>query len=442
MNAAAHIPAALLLAFGLCLPPAGRALAAAPQQKPLNQTRQRVHVADPLDTLRAQIDALIDKKDFPAAVEALGKYLTARPEDAAAHFQLGYAYTGLHRWTDAQAEYRKAIGLDPRMAPAYQNLGLSLLDSDPAAAIEPLQKAVELQPDKPQPHYLLAVALEHAGKDPQAIEQYQAAEKLGENSFDVHYNLALLLLNAERPPEAEAEFRRALALRSDFAPAHAGLAESLLAQKKADAGVQELRAFLQLSPHDPAARLRLAALLADGRKYDQALAELDQMDAAGAATLPALRLRGEIYIAQKDYAAAASVFAKGVALAPGDAGLRARLGHALLEKRDFPAAQRELTAALHGNPRLTDALGDLMAAFYLEGNYTAALQALDLLDKRVTPPPSSWFVRATCYDKLGQKKEALEAYRKFLELDRGQDDRESFQARQRAKLLERELEKK
>lgn len=131
-----------------------------------------------------------------------------------------------------------------------------------------------------------------------------------------------------------------------------------------------------------------------------------------------------------------------MARSPRDADARARLGHALLELRDFPAAQRELLTALEVEPKRTDTWRDLLSAYFLAENYPAALAALDQLDKRETPRAPAWFVRAICYDKLRRKPEALEAYQKFIELDGGRDADQNFQARQRIRILRNELHKK
>ena len=56
--------------------------------------------------------------------------------------------------------------------------GVSLIPTDPAAAIAPLQHAAELMPDEARTKWLLGVALEAAKKDSAAIEQYEAADKL------------------------------------------------------------------------------------------------------------------------------------------------------------------------------------------------------------------------------------------------------------------------
>jgi len=65
-----------------------------------------------------------------------------------------------------------------------------------------------------------------------------------------------------------------------------------------------------------------------------------------------------------------------------------------------------------------DVLKDLVLAQYLNKNYPAALEGIDLLSKRESLPPGSWFMRATCYDKLEQPANALEAYKRFLELNK------------------------
>ncbi len=129
------------------------------------------------------------------------------------HYDLGYAYTALQRPADAKTEYEKAIALDPKLASAYQNLGLTLIPTDPAAAIEPLQHAAELMPEDARTKWLLGVALEAAKKDSLAIEQYEAAAKLDPKSADIRNSLGFALLRTGSAGDAEAAFREAIALQ-------------------------------------------------------------------------------------------------------------------------------------------------------------------------------------------------------------------------------------
>lgn len=412
-----------------------------PRKSQGSPARKPQKTANPLNELLDQAQAAMDRKDYLAAAATLNKFIGEKPDVAYAHFQLAYAYTGLERSREAESEYRRAIELDPKVAPAYLNLGLLLLDRDAAAAVAPLRKAAELVPAESRTQFLLGLALERSGKINEAADTYEKAERLNPRDFEVEFAFGRTLLRLDRAAEAEKRFRAALDLKNDSAPAQLGLANSLFVQHKAEAAGQ-FEAYLKQHPQDAEARERLARIHYEREELPQALAELDRAEASAAPTLESLKLRADIVIAQKNWDAAIAVLQKASQLAPGDPGLHAGLGRIYLEKRDFAASEKELRAALAADSNQTNALRDLGTLLYLQGNYAAALDALDLLAKRETPPTGSWFVRAICYDKLSRKKEALESYQKFIDLDEGRHDDQNFQARQRIKLLARELQTK
>jgi tetratricopeptide (TPR) repeat protein len=417
-----------------------------PPQK--NSHRAEDPEAVALNKLLAAAQAAMDKKDYAAAARNYQEYLAKKPDDANIHFQLGYAYTALQRPVDAKGEYKKAIDLDPddpKMAAAYQNLGLTLIPTDPAAAIEPLQHAVELTPEDARTKWLLGVALEASGKFALALEQFEAAEKLDDKDPDIHNSLGFGLLRAGRVADAEAQFRASQALLpigGAAADAHKGMARVFIAQKKNELAVGELSAYLEVQPKDSNARLQRASVLADLGRNDEALADLNRTPAVGDEPLQALMLRSRIAYQAKRYDDAASALEKAAALAPQDSTIPAQLGHVYLEKKDYPDAVRVLVVAWKIAPSDIDILGDLIAAEYLSKNYPAALQALDMLSKRKELPLGTLFIRATCYDKLGQAAEALAAYEKFLSLNKDQNSDMYFEAAARARFLARELKEK
>ena len=186
---------------------------------------------DPLAPLLRQAIDAIDKMDFAAAVDPLQKYIKQRPDDPYANFQLGYAFVGLKRPEDAKTQFLRAIALDPKMAAAHLNLGLVLVDSDPANAAEAFRHAADLQPTESRPRFLAGFCLEQTGKFPEAIEQYRAALVISPKDYESHYALARVLVQTKDAAGAEAQFREAVAARSDAAPAQLGLASALLAQK-------------------------------------------------------------------------------------------------------------------------------------------------------------------------------------------------------------------
>ncbi len=430
----AALPMFLLAVFANSVP----AQTPAPP-RPAQQKTQKL--ANPLNDLVVEAQKAIERQDFAAAVPPLEKVVAEQPEFAYAHFQLGYAFTALKRWDEAKSEYQRAAALDPKMAEAHLNLGLLLLDRDPAAAVMPLERAVELLPAQSRPRFLLGYARERAGDLPGAAQAYEGAEKLDPRDYEIEFAYGRTLLRLNDAAAAEGKFRQALEIKSDSAAARLGLANSLAQQDKPEAA-EAFRVYLELTPDDRDARLELARLLFNQKEYAAALRELDTAEASQQASLDTLKLRADILIAESRWDESVAILQRALAMAPHDAGLHAGLGRIYLGKRDFASAERELKTALAADAKLADGWRDLSATYYLAGNCPASLDALERLARLETPNAGSWFVRATCYDKLGRVSDAIEAYQKFLELDRERNANQEFQAQQRIKFLKRVLEEK
>lgn len=408
-------------------------------QKQTGQTRTQ-KLTNPLNDLLNEAQRHIDKNEFEAALAPLQKVIAEEPDFAYAHFQLAYAYTALKKPEEARAEYERTIALDPKMSEAYLNLGTLLLDKEPAAALAPLGKAVELLPSQSRPRFLLGVAEERAGDLNKAAESFEGALRLDPSDAETLRHLAGLYLQLKRPAEAEPKFRRALEIQRNEPHALAGLARSLDAQKKAEAA-EAYKNYLVVQPSDSAARSRLIHLLLEQQQEDEAIGELDRAD-AGKPSVESLKLRADIQIAQKKWNDAIVTLRQAVALAPNDAQLRGGLGRTCLQVRDFPNAEKELKAAIQLDVKNVEYWKDLSSTYYLSKNYAATIAILDRIDKLETPGAGSWFIRALCYDNLRQPKPALEAYQKFLDLDQNKNPDQVWQAQERSKVLRRMLEGK
>ena len=433
-------PALLLLLLGSF----SFALPASPQQKTPKQPpakRRTVRVEDPQQALLTLAVEAIEKKDFQRAVDALQKYLAEKPNDAYAQFQLGFAHDRMAKYEEAIAAYRRAIELDPKMFAAYQNLGALLVKEKPEQARQLLATAAQLQPENMEVIFLLGIAEEGLARPEQSIEYFRKAARARPENFQFRLVYARKLLQLGRAAEAEPEFSAAVALKDDVPEAHLGLADCLVAQRKTREAIPPLRKYLTLQPADGDSRVQLAWLLFDSEKIEDAESELGRAEAAGVASPAAMKLRASLLIRQRRFDEAIAVATKIVEAEPKEAEWHARLGRLYLEKRDFPAAERALLVALRLNPKLTDAVRDLAAVYYLGEKYEAALPVQDELARRETPNAGWWFIRGVCYDKLHRLPEAIAAYEKFLALDEGRSDKQSFQARQRIRTLKLELER-
>ena len=420
-----------------------RAPAAEPPQNPAPKTSQPAtqKLRNPLNDLLDEAQAALDRNDYEAAIPPLQKFIAEKPDVAFAHFQLAYAYTALKRPDDARQEYERSIALDPKMPEAQLNLGVLLLERQPAAAVAALRRAVELLPSESRPRYLLGLAQERSGDFSGAAESFAGATRLDPKELDSLTRLGQVLLRLGKSADAEGKFRAALELQPNSPEALQGLAQSLDQQKKPQA-VDAYRNYLAAEPDDKAARSRLVRLLVEQQKYDEAVAENAKDNAGQPATVDDLKLRADIEINQKKLDEAITTLRRAIALAPNDAQLHGGLGRIYLEKRQFADAEKELKAALELDRNNLAYWKDLSSTYYLAGNCQAALAALDVIGKAKAGGAGTWFIRALCYDKLNQVQPALDAYRKFLELDENKNPDQVWQANQRIHVLEKVAEKK
>src|SRR5262249_12939097 len=126
------LAAALLLGGLAALPCAAQAPGAG------KGTKQKV--ANPLNDLLEEAAKEIGAGNYQSATALLEKFIAEKDHFAYAHLQLGYVYTALGRGAEARPEYERALRLDPKMPEAALNLGILLLNQDPAAAVAPLKQ--------------------------------------------------------------------------------------------------------------------------------------------------------------------------------------------------------------------------------------------------------------------------------------------------------------
>ena len=417
---------------------AGNGYGQAPTAGAGKGTKQKI--SNPLNDLLDEARRDIDQQKFAAAVDPLQKFLAEKDDFAYAHFQLGYAYTALERRKEARSEYERAMQLDPKMSEAALNLGMLLLNDEPAAAIAPLKQAVELLATQSRPRTLLGLAYEKSNDLKSAESAYEGALALDPKDSDTSLHLAQLYLRENRAPDAERKYRAVLANEPESQPALRGLAEALEAEKSPEAA-EAYRNYLKVKPEDAAAREHLVHLLIAGEKYDESLAEMEKAE-SGTPSVESLKMRADILIGEKKWPEAVAVLKQATALAPRDAMLRGGLGRTYLQQRDFANAEKELKAAIEMEPKNLLYWKDLTTTYYLGGNYPATLAMLDKVAEREAPTAGELFVRALCYDKLQQTKAALEAYQKFLEADQNRNADQVWQAQQRMIVLKKTLDKK
>jgi tetratricopeptide (TPR) repeat protein len=102
-----------------------------------------------------------------------------KPDDEAAHNNLGAALQRSGKIAEAIAQFQKALQIKPNDAAVHYNLGLTLAGRGRLAeAVAHYQKALEIKPDYAEPHCSLGMALYQQGKMAEAIKQLREAVRL------------------------------------------------------------------------------------------------------------------------------------------------------------------------------------------------------------------------------------------------------------------------
>jgi tetratricopeptide (TPR) repeat protein len=96
-----------------------------------------------------------------------------RPEPSAAteRAEAGWQDFLFARFPAAEANFRKALGADPKSVTARTGLAVLRLDSDPEAAMQEAATALDVAPDSGLAHYVRAVAAERRGETSIALDE-------------------------------------------------------------------------------------------------------------------------------------------------------------------------------------------------------------------------------------------------------------------------------
>jgi tetratricopeptide (TPR) repeat protein len=220
---------------------------------------------------------------------------------------------------EAIAWFRRAIHLDPKLAPAHLSLGNALAGQGQLdEAIASFRKAIELNPKYALAHLNLGSVLGGQGQLDEAIASLRKAIELNPKLPKAHVRLGLALLSKGRPAEARDATARALELLHPKDPGWAFTSRQLQACERFTRLEERLPRLLEGEDKPASARegLEVAALCRWKGRYAAAarfFADAFAADPGLAADLPALH--------RYDAACCAALAAAGK---DKDAGLDAR----------------------------------------------------------------------------------------------------------------------
>jgi tetratricopeptide (TPR) repeat protein len=318
-------------------------------------------------------------------------------------YKAGIADMDASRWPEAAAKFEQILAKDATDLPAQFNLAICY------AKLEKL----------PQAEHLYRKVLE---RDPEI--------------YEARFNLAIILFETGQEAAADEQFQRASAMQ----PRDAGplVYRARIHKKRGELkeAVALYEAILNIdSVAGAAIRRELGNTYRLTKQFDKAIETLQPIPSSENLELAL------VYFDMKDYAKAGAIFEVLSAAAPDDVDYLYMLGKCQMETKQYGRAVGSLQRVIKLKPDYIDAYSTLGATYYAQENWANAATTLERFLQLKPRQAYGHFLLATCYDKLGKWAPAVVNYNKFLEYDDGSNDPRSFQARQRAKTLERRLKK-
>ena len=380
----------------------------------------------------------LEERRYQDAVAAFEKAVAADPKDYGAYFHLALAQSLLGRNDEAVAAYRKVLELKPDLYEAELNLGILLFEKkDYAMAAGLLRSAAAKKPDQPRPRLHLGEVHLAAGELQEARANFEAALERDPNSAAAAAGLGQALVKMKLPQEAEPHLKKAAALDPAYGNQLLELASVYEQSKQPDKALALYEGFTD----NAAVQERAGILLLESGRYEEAATRLEAV-VKGSPTAANRYALATVYLRMKQLDKASAMLEQAAAAEPQNLDLRMAYGRSLRDQRKFGAAAQQFIQVVQAKPDHKEAWSELASALLLNENFPQALAAFDRLEALGETGPALHYFRAITLDRLKQVKPALDSYTKFLALSEGKFPDEEFKARQRVKVLQKELNRR
>ncbi len=208
------------------------------------------------------------------AIASLRKSLALKGDEPETLTHLGHVLVTVGKVDEAMKLLAEAIRLDPKAAAAYTNMGEAMAAAAPPRLDEAeryFRRAVEILPTYADGQRHLGMFLMRTlglvrqelrrGRLAEARECFEAAVRADDANAENHFRLGLALAGENRLNEAAESFRRAAELDREHVEAEFRLGAVMRALGRHEQAAEHLRRAVELAPKHVTAQYRLAQTL-------------------------------------------------------------------------------------------------------------------------------------------------------------------------------------
>ncbi len=373
-----------------------------------------------------------EKGDMKCAAAAFKQALRLEPHLAEAHFDLGLVRQSQQQTAAAISEFRLALQDDPALLEAHCALGSSL--SDPTEAKAEFRKALAVNPQLVCALDGMAQVLVNERRYDAAVHYWRQAVQIQPDAPDLELSLAAATYKAAKvrqengSPALKGEgVPDAIRLLTDLIKSHPNMTAAyftlgnIYANERRDReAADEYRQVLRQNPSDTVVLGAEVKALIDAAAYPEALAPARDYVSRRPNDPSAHVMLGTVYQQLGDYAKAEPELALAAARAPSDFQARYQLGLVLAHMGKPKQALPQLQKAVELKPKDRSAQYQLVAVLRTLGQTQQIPQIVEQLQKeqaeeQLNSQLASEGTKANDLLQSGKASEAAQIYRQMLE---------------------------
>jgi tetratricopeptide (TPR) repeat protein len=317
----------------------------------------------------------------------------------------------------AVSVYEEILEKEPDFPEVHGKLSVALYQvGDGENALHEAKLAIQQNPNDAEAHKAEGLALSFAGRFDAAVVEYKEALRIKPDYAVVRYDLGLLYYNRHSYDDAIAEYKKAIALDPKVGFYHYNLALAYKKNGDIRSSIAENREAKRVDPNDPYARQNLASALME-ESPGEAIKELQELERLFPNFGVCHICLGRALVWQGDLKAAEAEFRKANEVDPTDPNGHRGLASIQEKQKNFDAALEEYRIAERIAPEDSGTRQDIANLLIAKKDYTGAM---DELKQAEAENESSWKIHELYAQALlgaGQTDLAIGEFKEAIALD-------------------------